>query len=85
MMKSLYICNTRLYICQNMEIIMFKVFIVKKYEKNHLIGQIMGKNEISIQVLFQFHIKTWWIACIYVIQGVHKQKNENNNFQSISN
>ena len=28
-----------------------------KYEKNHLIGQIMEKNEINIQFLFQLHLK----------------------------
>ena len=62
---------------------MFQACTRKKYEKNDLIGQIMEKNEISIQVLFQFHIKTWWIACIYVLQGVHTQKNGNNNVRSI--
>ena len=69
MMKSLYICNTRLCIYKKMEIIMFKALTAKKYEKNHFIGQIMEKNEINIKVLFQFHIKTWWNARIYVIQG----------------
>ena len=69
MMKSLYICNTRLRINKKMEIIMFQAFLIKKYAKNHLIGQIMEKNEINIQVLFQFHINTWWKACIYVLQG----------------
>ena len=52
-----------------MQIIIFKAFTVKKYEKNHLIGQIMEKNEINIQFVFQFDLITWWKACIYVIQG----------------
>ena len=41
-----------------MEIIIFKAFTVKKYENNHLIGQIMEKNEINIQFVFQFDLKT---------------------------
>ena len=39
-------------------------------EKKHLmVSQIMQKNEINIQVLHQFHLKTHWKAYIYVIKG----------------
>ena len=43
----------------------------------------MEKNEINIQFLFHFHLKTWWKACIYVKKVVHMPKYGNNNIQSI--
>ena len=39
-----------------------------KWKKHLMVSQIMQKNEINIQVLHQFHLKTHWKAYIYVIK-----------------